>query len=1256
MINYRRICAEIALVSLVLFTISTSQHPVAAVAPPSWQMVGQIGGPTSAVAMLGNYAYVGVGLRLVVLDVSDPTSPTEVGSTTPFPYFVEDISVSGTRAYVAAGGAGLRVVDISDPTDPTELGAWDSPGYAEGVTVSENYAYLADGPYGMRVVDISNPAHPAPLRSAYDMNYAFEVAISGHYAYLAAAGAGLLVADISVPSNPSEVGRVDTSGYAYGIAIKGTVAYVADAWDGLLLIDVSDPENPVELGAVTTTGWALNVAIVGSSAYVADGALGLRIIDVSDPDNPVEKGSYETYGLARRLAVDGDIVCIADLRTGLRLVDVTKVTQPVQLGLYSPMADARRTAILGNYAYVAAGFSGLRVIDISDVSRPYEVATYDTEGGYAAAIVLNGEFAYLATFNEGPYNLHILNISDPEHPTRIGEIPFGEGTYRDLALQGNILYVPDEWGLRLIDVSDPTAPTELGFIRLDQNQQATVEVAVSGTLAYVADAMDGVKIVDVSNPHAPILVKTFLPHHAATGVAVTGNKLFVAESGEGLQIADVSKPAEPVQVGFFDTPGIAFSVLISGTEAYVGDSGGGMMVVDVSDPVTPSLASVYDTAGLACHIALTGENVYVSDGTGGLVILERTTVGMPSQLESVYSKPSNPELLDNVEISNQINHPRTPESFNTMLINSNSVSVGFSSGPIQSADTHVVTSALDSGTGTFRQALLDGGPGDTITFDPTVFPPAHPATITLASVLPHITQDNLTIDASNAGVILDGSTLPSGTEGLVIMSNNNTIKGLQILNFPFVGVGVGGQYNQIGGNRLQGNGPIGEGNLISGNGKVDGVSGLTIGGTYNTVIGNLIGTDLGGTFAMSNEGGIGLCCGASHNVIGGTTQGERNIISGNIEGGILMNNIGTDGNVVIGNYIGTDITGTQPLPNGYPGGVAIFDGPIDNIVGGIEPGEANLISGNTNGVMISGIDANHNAIIGNLIGTNSSGTVALGNFVGILLCGAGFNRVEHNVISSSASSGINVCDWGWPHSLIFGNYIGTDISGTQPLGNGNGILSLGNHVFIGGATAAERNVIGDSQGGGIDIEGVGAEYDWLAGNFIGTDISGAIPLGNGWAGVLFDHSGHNFVQGNTIGYNGQQVNAYYNSGVLVSQSRFNTIRRNTIYNSVGKGIFLLDDGNQMLPSPVITNDTRMSLSGTACPGCTVEVFSDVEDEGRVYEDTTIANPAGNWTLNLGHPLTGPHVTATATDHAGNTSEFSAPWVIWGKVYLPFTRR
>ena len=134
--------------------------PVATQAQEAWSAIGQLGGPTQTVAILGTYAYAGVGLRLVILDISDPSQMKEVGVTAPFPHFVQDIAISGRLAYVAAGGGGLRVVDVSNPASPVEIGAWESPGYAEGVAVAGQTVYLADGPYGLRLLDASNPAQP----------------------------------------------------------------------------------------------------------------------------------------------------------------------------------------------------------------------------------------------------------------------------------------------------------------------------------------------------------------------------------------------------------------------------------------------------------------------------------------------------------------------------------------------------------------------------------------------------------------------------------------------------------------------------------------------------------------------------------------------------------------------------------------------------------------------------------------------------------------------------------------------------------------------------------------------------------------------------------------------------------------------------------------------------------------------------------------------------------------------------------------
>jgi len=230
-----------------------------------------------------------------------------------------------------------------------------------------------------------------------------------------------------------------------------------------------------------------------------------------------------------------------------------------------------------------------------------------------------------------------------------------------------------------------------------------------------------------------------------------------------------------------------------------------------------------------------------------------------------------------------------------------------------SGKTIVVASTADGGSGTLRQALEGAQRGDSITFDPSIFPPNDPATIYLRSSLPRISQGELTIDASNAGVILDGINVAEDfTPGLTIASDGNIVQGLQILNFnPGVGISLaeGAQNNKIGGDRGRGSGPLGQGNLIS-----NGSFGIHLWGdstSFNSLIGNLIGTDSTGIKDWSNEeSGIWICDGASHNVIG-----PDNVIAYNTHYGIQMNINQPNSN----SPIGISITGNSIHSNGFGG-------------------------------------------------------------------------------------------------------------------------------------------------------------------------------------------------------------------------------------------------------------------------------------------------------------------------------------------------
>lgn len=238
------------------------------------------------------------------------------------------------------------------------------------------------------------------------------------------------------------------------------------------------------------------------------------------------------------------------------------------------------------------------------------------------------------------------------------------------------------------------------------------------------------------------------------------------------------------------------------------------------------------------------------------------------------------------------------------------------------------------------------------------------------------------------------------------------------------------------------------------------------------------------------------------------------------------------------------------------------------------------------------------------------------------------------------------------NNVIEGCFIGTDVQGALALGNDCGGVSViateggrGSHGnVIGGSWPGARNLISGNSCSGVQLGPAGQNR--VLGNYIGTNANGTAALPNNGDGVyVFNVSSQNVIGGpgpgdpNLIAYN-------RSAGVSVFDSAASSvITRNRIHSHTGKGIRLVGGGNGGLAAPVITASSWTRVAGTACANCVVEVFSDQDDEGAIYEGSATANASGQWELVKPQGFSGPHLTATATDGAGHTSEFSVPVVL-----------
>jgi hypothetical protein len=605
--------------------------------------------------------------------------------------------------------------------------------------------------------------------------------------------------------------------------------------------------------------------------------------------------------------------------------------------------------------------------------------------------------------------------------------------------------------------------------------------------------------------------------------------------------------------------------------------------------------------------------------------------------------------------------------------------------------TFPVTNTDDAGAGSLRQAILDAnatpgtneidfavGGGGVQTIRPSTALPA----VTNPVVLDGTTQPGF---AGAPLIELDGADVTPGASGLEVRTDGSTIKGLAITDFlindpdmpdsvtpglliagsdnvvqgDYLGthpVGTGGAGNGrglwilSGSNNLIGGTTPGARNVISGNGF--GVAAIDLGNSGDVFEGNYVGTDPTGTARMGN--GFGLYIGGSDNLVGGTEPGAGNLISGNGAGVELAGITGR----VEGNFIGTDPTGTRALPNGI--GVEVIQG--TNLIGGTEPGAGNLISGNGTGVMFEW----SSLLQGNYIGTDVTGTRALGNVYGVSTEGTGRDTTliggteagAGNLISGNRLYGI--ITYSSLHVVIQGNTIGTDITGTHALGNGrHGVfLQTTARTLIGGTAAGAGNRISGNGGDGIRI--VDASADILVqGNTIGTDVTGTQPLGNAGDGVHVDrvHTGINAIggeepgAGNTIAFNG-------NDGVLANGNTHLAILGNAIFANANLGIELLSGANNNQAAPVLTSATTDgtgttvtgTLTSTPTTTFTLEIFANRVNNpagaGERFLGSVVVTTDGDGNASFTGTFDtvvdpGQFLTATATDPGDNTSPFSA---------------
>jgi exo-beta-1,3-glucanase (GH17 family) len=277
---------------------------------------------------------------------------------------------------------------------------------------------------------------------------------------------------------------------------------------------------------------------------------------------------------------------------------------------------------------------------------------------------------------------------------------------------------------------------------------------------------------------------------------------------------------------------------------------------------------------------------------------------------------------------------------------------------------------------------------------------------------------------------------------------------------------------------------------------------------------------------------------------GAGVSGLRFETGGNTVKGLAINRFAASGilvltggeNTIQGNFLGTDATGTAAAPNAASG---IDVRTAGNLIGGAGSGEGNLISGNANfGILLLG-GAAENTIVGNRIGTDQTGTAAIGNALyGIYVTSPG-NQIggpaagDGNLISGNLRGGVAVTGATATGNVVRGNRVGTTADGNAALPNGNAGITVSNVSgnTIGGTAAGAGNVLSGNALHGAMIVGAASTNNVVQGNLVGLNAAGTAAVPNGQYGIT-NYSPTSMIGGPAAGA-GNTVSGNNFSGVLV---------------------------------------------------------------------------------------------------------------------------
>jgi hypothetical protein len=590
----------------------------------SAELIGQFGGETTVGPSDGTRLYVGIGPRLVILDLHDPNSPELVGQSPPLPGEVTAIAVSGGRAVVSYG-EGLAVIEVSAPEAPVVRGCWANPKYVWSVALRGDTAYVVtrSNPSQLVTVDLMNPSHPqelgrATLQEGFD-HTKMQLAVREPYAYISDL-VGLYIFDVSVPRHPVQLSYTRTARNFVSLALYGSYALLGAETancrppcslpGGLRIFDISDVLRPREVTYFDEIRSISALAVDGTTLLVRTPSKELITLELAEPTRPRILGRVAgptEAGSARGVQLAGPLAVVAT-DYGLWFFDLRNPRQPVEAGNYPVLRVAVSAAVSDERAVILDAQSRLVVVDLTNPARARALSMVRVPGIWATVVTYD-HYAILGSdgLAEREAGIAVVDLGDPLRPQVVARIDSPVGGTPRLAVKDQYLYAVSLRGMMVVDLANTRQPQVVAVASFPELAEPTrrdsvaVDLTIVGSRAYVLrlpNVYDGsahstLWEFELSDPLLPRLEITWSSSMPARWLAGGERFLYLRTAnrspnftGPGLATVDLDDPS-----GWVEHPnGIippGSNLMWEGRYLYLTRGQALLTVVDVSNPLRP---------------------------------------------------------------------------------------------------------------------------------------------------------------------------------------------------------------------------------------------------------------------------------------------------------------------------------------------------------------------------------------------------------------------------------------------------------------------------------------------------------------------------------------------------------------------------------------------------------------------------------------------------------------------------------------------